>query len=147
MFGLSSHWPYEAVLLVAHISSALLLFTLIRRQSGDLAAFASALLLLVLGSGGTDIVSAFQIGFVGSVAFGLLSVLLLDRPSFRRGIARGAEPLAPRHLLLTTQRTAVRGSCGSTLGDLVAVSEQGRSVVFVWYSCGSPFQASLVVYE
>jgi hypothetical protein len=76
--GLHSHIPYEAVLLVAHIAAVLLLFTLVRRRSGDLPAFAAGLTLLVLGSGGTDIVWAFQIGFVGSVAFGLLAMLLLE---------------------------------------------------------------------
>src|SRR6202022_3923616 len=41
-------------------------------------AFGAALILLVLGGGGTDIVWAFQIEFVGAVAFGLLAMLLLD---------------------------------------------------------------------
>ena len=76
--GLRSHIPYEAALLAFHVAAVLLLFTLIRRRSGDLPAFGAALILLVLGSGGTDIVWAFQIGFVGSVAFGLLAMVLLD---------------------------------------------------------------------
>jgi hypothetical protein len=76
--GLRSHIPYEAALLAFHVTAVLLLFTLIRRRSGDLPAFGAALILLVLGSGGTDIVWAFQIGFVGSVAFGLLAMVLLE---------------------------------------------------------------------
>src|ERR1700674_1740118 len=75
--GLRSHIPYEAVLLATHVAAVVLLFTLIRRRSGDLPAFAAALTLLVLGSGSTNIVWAFQLGFVGSVAFGLLAMLLL----------------------------------------------------------------------
>jgi hypothetical protein len=78
VFGISSHLPYEAALLVAHVASVILLFVLVRRRSGTLPAFASATLLLVLGSGGADIVWAFQIGFVGSVAFGLLAMVWLD---------------------------------------------------------------------
>jgi hypothetical protein len=76
--GIRSHIPYEAVLLVFHVAAVFLLFTLIRRRSGDLPAFAAALTLLVLGSGGRNIVWAFQIGFVGSVAFGLMAMVLLD---------------------------------------------------------------------
>jgi hypothetical protein len=88
VFGLRSHLPYEAALLAVHLVSVWLLFMLIRRRSGDLPAFAGALTLLVLGSGGTNIVWAFQIGFVGSVAFGLLAMLLLEGdPSYPGRIA------------------------------------------------------------
>lgn len=78
LVGLRSHLPYEAALLVAHAAAVLLLFALVRRSSSDLPAFAAALILLVLGSGGTNIAWAFQIGFVASVAFGLLAMLLLE---------------------------------------------------------------------
>src|SRR5205823_2030072 len=76
--GLRSHIPYQAAVLVVHVAAVLFLFALIRRRSGDLPAFAAALILLVLGSGAEDIVWAFQIGFTGSVAFGLLAMLLLE---------------------------------------------------------------------
>jgi len=83
--GIRSHIPYEAALLVVHVVAALLLFLLVRRRSGDLPAFAAAVTLLVLGAGAKDITWAFQIGFVGSVAFGLLAMLLLDgSPPFPR---------------------------------------------------------------
>src|SRR5579864_3956099 len=83
--GIRSHLPYEAALLVVHMVAVLLLFTLIRRRSGEVPAFAAALILLVLGSGGDDIVWAFQLAWVGSIAFGLLAMLLVDgTPSRRR---------------------------------------------------------------
>ena len=78
LVGLRSHAPYEAAALAVHVMAVLLLFTLIRRRSGDLPAFAAATTLLVFGSGGENIVWAFQIAWVGSVAFGLLAMLLLD---------------------------------------------------------------------
>ena len=82
VFGIGSHLPYEGAVLVAHVASVFLLFLLIRRRSGDLPAFAASLTLLVLGSGGSNIVWAFQVGFVGSVAFGLLAMLLvMGKPS------------------------------------------------------------------
>jgi hypothetical protein len=76
--GLRSHVPYEGAALAVHVMAVVLLFALIRRRSGDLPAFASAIALLVLGAGGLDIVWAFQIGWTGSIAFGLLAMLLLD---------------------------------------------------------------------
>jgi hypothetical protein len=81
--GLRSHVPYEAALLVVHVVAVSLLFLLVQRRSGDLPAFAAALTLLVLGSGADEIVWAFQLAWVGSVAFGLLAMLLLEgKPPF-----------------------------------------------------------------
>jgi hypothetical protein len=91
--GLRSHVPYEGAALAVHVMAVVLLFALIRRRSGDLPAFGSAVVLLVLGGGGLDIVWAFQIGWTGSIAFGLLAMLLLDGdlPFVRRTVlASGA---------------------------------------------------------
>jgi hypothetical protein len=76
--GLRSHIPYQGALLAVHVAAVCLLFALIRRRSGDIPALGSALILLVLGSGADDIVWAFQVTTVGSVAFGLLAMLLLQ---------------------------------------------------------------------
>jgi hypothetical protein len=76
--GLRSHVPYEAAALIVHVTTVLLLFTLVRMRSGDLPAFGAAITVLVLGGGGLNIVWAFQIGWVGSIAFGLLAMLLLN---------------------------------------------------------------------
>lgn len=82
--GIRRHVPYEAALLLVHVAVVFLLFTLIRRRSGDLLAFGAALVMLVLGSGSDEIVWAFQVAWAGSVAFGLVAMLLLDGdPPFR----------------------------------------------------------------
>jgi hypothetical protein len=85
--GLRSYAPYMAILLALHATSAVLLFEVIRRRAGDLVGMAAAVLLLVLGAGWENLLWAFQIGFVGSVASGLAMILVLDRPAGRR---RGA---------------------------------------------------------
>ncbi len=84
--GLRSHIPYQAVQLAVHLAAVFLLFALVRRRSGDLPAFAAGLSLLVIGGGAINIVWAFQITFLGSIAFGLLAMLLLegDPPSRSR---------------------------------------------------------------
>ena len=78
LFGLRNHLPYEAAALATHVVCVGILFALIRRRSGDLPAFAAALILLVLGTGATNIVWAFQVAWTLSVAFGLLAMLVID---------------------------------------------------------------------
>jgi hypothetical protein len=87
--GLRSYVPYEATLLVTHVAVVLLFFALIRKHSGVLPAFAASATLLVFGAGSYDIVFAFQICFVGAIAFGLVAMLLIQNTSHfpRRVIA------------------------------------------------------------
>ncbi len=83
--GLRSYLPYMLVLVAFHITTALLLFELVRRRAGDAIGVAAALMLLVLGAGWEDLLWAFQISFVGSVVCGLGMLLALeDPPSNRR---------------------------------------------------------------
>jgi hypothetical protein len=82
--GLRSYLPYMAVLLALHAASVVLLFEVVRRRAGELVALGTAALLLVLGAGWEDLLWAFQIQFIGSVACGLGMLLALQgRPSRR----------------------------------------------------------------
>ena len=116
LFGLRTHIPYEAAAAAGHVACVLLLFELIRRRSGVLPAFAAALILLVLGTGATDIVNAFQLTWTLSIAFGLTAMLVIDSSpsswSWRRIAALTA-------LLLSSLM-----SSGIGLGFLVAVAVQ-----------------------
>jgi hypothetical protein len=85
--GLRSYVPYMLVLLALHAASALLLFELVRRRAGDLVGVACALLLLVIGAGWEDLLWAFQMSFVGSVACGLGALVVLEDPPSRRSLA------------------------------------------------------------
>lgn len=88
--GLRSYVPYMLVLLALHATSAVLLFELVRRRAGDLVGLAFAAALLVLGAGWEDLLWAFQIAFVGSVASGLGMMLALESPSTPRRLAAAA---------------------------------------------------------
>jgi hypothetical protein len=94
--GLRSYLPYLALALLLHVASALLLFVLVRRRAGDVLALVACALVLFLGAGAEDLFWAFQIGFNGSVAFGLAALLLLDRAgvSWRALIGASAALLA-----------------------------------------------------
>ncbi len=75
LVGVHHYWLYALPLIVAHLVCAHLLWRLMLRHDIDLwvATLLSATF-LVLGVGWQNLTWAFQIGFVGSLAFGLLSI-------------------------------------------------------------------------
>jgi hypothetical protein len=75
--GMRSYIPYMVVLLALHAATVVLLFELVRRRAGDLIAIGAAVLLLVMGAAWENLLWAFQIGFVGSVACGLGAMLAI----------------------------------------------------------------------
>jgi hypothetical protein len=85
--GMRSYVPYMAVLLALHATSVFLLFELIRRRAGDLIGLSAAVLLLVLGAAWENLLWAFQIAFVGSVACGLAVLLVMDARKPRMWLA------------------------------------------------------------
>jgi hypothetical protein len=95
LFGLRSYLPYLVVVVVLHLTVAALLRVVIRRSDANRwIATTAASVFALFGSGYENIVSAFQIGFVGSLALGLTQLLLADHagPIDRRdwlGLAAG----------------------------------------------------------
>jgi hypothetical protein len=85
--GLRTYVPYMAVLLALHATTVVVLFELVRRRAGDAVGIAAALFLLVLGEGWENLLWAFQIGFVGSVACGLGALLVMDARPDRMWLA------------------------------------------------------------
>jgi hypothetical protein len=84
--GMESKVPYGIVSIAAFLASVVLLYLYMRRRVGDWAALAAVLPVLVMGNAYEDLLSAFQIGYFGSVAFGLGAMLAIER-SDRRGDA------------------------------------------------------------
>jgi hypothetical protein len=78
--GLRSYLPYMAVALLLHGINVVLVFELVRRRTGDVVGLGAAALLIFLGAGWENLLWAFQLMFLGSVAFGLLALLMLERP-------------------------------------------------------------------
>jgi hypothetical protein len=79
--GLRSYLPYMAVLLLGHLANVMLLFELVRRRAGEGIAIAAAALLLTLGAGWEDVLWAFQMAWLASVACGLGALILLGSPA------------------------------------------------------------------
>ncbi len=79
LFGLRTYVPYQVTLIVLHLTAAALLRTVMRRAGvGPWIATAAASLFALLGAAHGNILWAFQIGFVGSLVFGLVHLLLAD---------------------------------------------------------------------
>ena len=79
--GLRSYVPYMTLLMLGHFANVLLLFELVRRRAGQVIAIAAAALLLTLGAGWEDVLWAFQMAWLASVAFGLGTLLVLESRS------------------------------------------------------------------
>ncbi|MDH3706161.1 MAG: hypothetical protein OES57_08840, partial [Acidimicrobiia bacterium] len=79
LFGLESYLPYQIPVLIAHLTVVACLWLIIRRcQVNPWIATAAASVLILFGPGEENIIWAFQIGFTGSLALGLVHLLLAD---------------------------------------------------------------------
>jgi hypothetical protein len=95
--GVRTYLPYVVVLLLFHLAVTHLLWRLMRRAGVDLPlATGLAAVYVVLGAGAENLLWAFQIGFVGSVALGLAGVVLVDHdaPFGRRDLAAWTASIA-----------------------------------------------------
>jgi F0F1-type ATP synthase membrane subunit c/vacuolar-type H+-ATPase subunit K len=79
VFGAGSYVPFMALLLVVHGTACVLLYLVARRFVGPWAALAPTAILAVLGPAWQDLLWAFQVGYLGSVAAGLGMLLCLER--------------------------------------------------------------------
>ncbi|MDP1793682.1 MAG: hypothetical protein Q8K63_06045 [Acidimicrobiales bacterium] len=78
--GIGSYWPYMGLLFAAHLLAVHFLWRILKRlpHVSPALAVAGAAVLGLYGAGWEDLLWAFQIGFVGSLAFGLGLVAAID---------------------------------------------------------------------
>ncbi len=87
-FGIGSYVPFQVAVVALHLVVATCVYLLLETSSGALFALAGATVVLLFGSGFENLYWGFQIGFVGSTAFGLIALLVTDRgPSRGRAAA------------------------------------------------------------
>jgi uncharacterized membrane protein len=82
-FGMDSNLPYGAAATVSFLASVALLYVYVRRRVGDWVALAAVLPILVMGTAYEDLLSAFQIGYFASMAFGIAALLAIERQDGR----------------------------------------------------------------
>jgi hypothetical protein len=79
VFGIRHYVPYQLLVIVLHLTAALLLRAVMRRAGvRPWMATLVAGVFVFFGSGAENILIAFQITFVGSLVFGLAQLLLAD---------------------------------------------------------------------
>ena len=77
--GTVSYWPYLAVTFALHVAVAGIVYVVVRREASGMLALGAMAVVLLLGSGGDDILWAFQSGTVGAVAAGMAAVVVAPR--------------------------------------------------------------------
>jgi hypothetical protein len=77
--GLHSYRPYMIVAVLVQLTAAASLMRLLRRRVGAWLALLGASLMMLMGTGWENILWAFQISEVGSIAFGLAATDFVDR--------------------------------------------------------------------
>ncbi len=87
LFGMSDATPEYVLQALVLAAAAALLFIYVRRRVGDWLALFAALLLLFLGPAWEVLLWPFELGFSGSVLFGLAMLLALERDDRRGDIA------------------------------------------------------------
>jgi hypothetical protein len=113
--GTVSYWPYLGVTFALHLIVAAIVYVVVRRETTAAWALGAMAVMLLLGSGGDDILWAFQSGTVGATAAGMAAVVLAPRrPALAAvlltiGLATSGAALAflvgtGIHLLLTRPR-------------------------------------------
>lgn len=83
VFGMSSAMPEYVLLTGCLLVTAVLLFIYARRRVGPWVALMMTSLLLFVGPAWQDLLWPFEIGFVGSVLFGIAMLLALEREDER----------------------------------------------------------------
>ncbi len=127
LFGLKSYVPYQASVLVLHLTACVLLRVIMRRAGvGPWIATAAASAFALFGPGQQNIVWAFQIAFNLPLVLGLVHLLLADHdgPLDRRdalGIAAG---------VLALMSSAI-GILMAVIAGLAALLRRGWKVAFV----------------
>ena len=77
--GMSTYWPYLGVTFALHVVVAAIVYAVVRREAGSGWALGAMAVTLMLGSGGDDILWAFQSGTIGAIAAGMAAVVLAPR--------------------------------------------------------------------
>ena len=116
--GTVSYWPYLAVTFALHLVVAGIVFVVVRRETSERWALGAMAVMLVLGSGGDDILWAFQSATIGATAAGMAAVVIAPRrPAVAAvlltialatsGVALAFLAATGLHLLLTRWRALV----------------------------------------
>lgn len=128
VFGLNSYLPFLVVVLAVHLAVTHLLWRVMRRVGVHPAlATAFAVLFALLGAAAENILWAFQVGYIGGMALGLASVLMVDRVGLT--VCRSAVGMVMAVLSLTFAGTAIPLVVA---GTIVVLVRRGRRAALLF---------------
>ena len=78
-FGMDSLLPYAVAATTLFLATALLLFVYLRSRVGEWVAVLAVIPILFMGTAYEDLLTPFQVGYFGAMAFGLGALLALQR--------------------------------------------------------------------
>ncbi len=114
IFGLTTYLPYQIPVVTAFVSSGVFIRVIARRAgAGPWVATLVGVLFLTLGSGMENIVFGIQISMMGSVAFGLAALVLVDDDRGREWHSDEADPARGRSGRWWTRRDTAALGCGA----------------------------------
>jgi len=86
VFGLRHYLPYGMLPILAHVVTCAALYVLLRRcQVGPWVAVLTVTVLAFFGGGAENLLWDFQVGFLGSAAFGMLALVVASGGEWTRG--------------------------------------------------------------
>lgn len=104
--GMASYWPYLGVTFALHLAVAGIVYVVVRRGATAAWALGAMAVMLMLGSGGDDILWAFQSGTIGATAAGMAAIVVAPR----------------RPALAAVLLTAAMATSGASLAFLVGTA-------------------------
>lgn len=126
VFALKSYMPYMGLLVVLHGIAVITLHTmLIRMGVGRVAALGGTVLFGLFGAGAENLSWAFQIGFIGSIALGLLQLLASERPSD----SRWRNAVGPALGMLNVMTSGLALPMLATVGAMLTIQRRYRSAL------------------
>jgi hypothetical protein len=139
--GLHHYWPYVAIVVLLHLCVTHLLWRQLvaMRVRTELALIGAAVFAL-LGAGAENLLWAFQIGFIGSVAFGWLAVLLVNTQAISRSRHLAAWAAAVAALMCSGIGVVMVGVAALTvllrsgLRNAVLHASVPGAAFIIWYS-------------
>jgi hypothetical protein len=122
--GLTDYSLYRAVGIAAHLVVATLVAVYARKRCGTVVGVSAGAVIIFLGAGWQNIFWPFQIGFMGSLAFGLGAWLLIDRDT------RTGDALACACLTASLACSGI--GIGIVVGSVVRVALQRSTWARLW---------------
>ena len=137
LFGMNHYRPFRIAGLFVHLLVASLVYGYIRSRLGAVAGLATGVIVLLLGSGWQNILWPFQIGFMGSMAAGVGTWILIGAGTPRRdrwaSIALGAGLASSGLGVAVVIGTAARLAVDRQWRRLILIVGPPTVLYLIWY--------------